>query len=338
MFRLGVNNTGKTNVVEYEKIKKEIKEIEEMGQEMLFEVFCDKYTDAYVRQAFCNDKIDTMTIEQVQVSLNYFKMEYHDKTGKLITTTPDKVFNKMLHYLPNLPNDAVKWIFCLPIIYYNSLSSKVRNQIAVDKYILPQISLLTTKEDQLPSMTVCRAWAVKALTQIKLVEDNVQSLISKEITGLRVSGNFVQPMHQQLQVLFQQPPQLPPHQPPQQPPHQPPVSSINAYTNSSRVEDMMRREQYKKKRDMDCPSGFVQKFVMSNGLQYPCHPEDVSKHSQFPLDFPVCFGYGSEQHGFSDCPTTRENSCYKNSHWNLHCHKHGIFFRNRSKKAGSFKA
>jgi len=44
MFLLGVNNAGKTNVVEYEKIKKEIKE---MGQEILFEVFCDKYTNAY---------------------------------------------------------------------------------------------------------------------------------------------------------------------------------------------------------------------------------------------------------------------------------------------------
>jgi len=100
----------------------------------------------------------------------------------------------------------------------------------------------------------------------------------------------------------------------------------------------MRREQYKKKRAMDCPSGFVQQFVTSNGLQYSCRPEDVSKHSQFPLDFPGCFGCGNEQHSFSNYPTKRETSCYKNFHWNLHCHKSGIIFRNCSKKAGSFKA
>ena len=47
----------------------------------------------------------------------------------------------------------------------------------------------------------------------------------------------------------------------------------------------MRHEQYKKKRTIDCPVGFVKKFVTSNELQYPCHPEDVSKHSQFPLNF-----------------------------------------------------
>ena len=136
-----------------------------------------------------------MTIEQVQVSLNYFKMEYYDKAGKLTTTTPDTVFNKMLDYLPILPDDASKWTFCLPSVYYNALSAKIRNQTTVNKYIVPQPSLLATKEDQLQSMTLCRAWAVKALTQIRLVEDSVQNIISKEITGLRASGTFVQPTH-----------------------------------------------------------------------------------------------------------------------------------------------
>ena len=50
------------------------------GRQILFDVFCHKFTDAYVGQAFCKDKIDTMTIEQVQVSLNYFKIKYNDKT------------------------------------------------------------------------------------------------------------------------------------------------------------------------------------------------------------------------------------------------------------------
>ena len=60
MFQLGVNNTGKTNVVEYEKYAKEIDDI---GQEVLFDVFCDKYTTAYVGQAYSKEKIDALTIE-----------------------------------------------------------------------------------------------------------------------------------------------------------------------------------------------------------------------------------------------------------------------------------
>ena len=300
-----------------------------MGQEVLFDVFCDKYTTAYVGQAYSKEKIDALTIEQVQESLNFFKMEYHDKIGKLITTTPDTVFNKMLDYIPILPNDAVKWTFCLPSIYYNSLSAKLRKQMAVTKYILPQPSLLTTKEEQLHSMSICRAWAVEAQSQLKLVEESVQSLITKEITGLRASGNLLQPtqqpqQHQQQQVSFYQQP--------------PPAVGINTYNNMSRAEDTIRREETKKKRAMDCPSGFVQGFVTTNGLQYPCHPADGSKHSQFSLDFRGCFGCGSEQHSFAECPTKRDTKCYINFHWNLHCHKPDIFFRNRDKRSSPFKA
>ena len=98
----------------------------------------------------------------------------------------------------------------------------------------------------------------------------------------------------------------------------------------------IRQEQYKNKRALDLPSGCVQSFVTADGLQYPCHPEDVSKHSQFPMDFRGCFGCGNEHHGFSDCPTKRDPNCYKKFHWNLHCHKPDIFFRNRQGKSKHF--
>jgi len=300
MFRLGVNPAGQTDVVEYKNIRKEI---EEMEQEILFEVFCHKSTDAYVGQAFCKDKIVTTTIEQVQVSLNYFKMEYYDKAGKLIITTPDTVFNKMLDYLPILPDDARKWTFCLSSVYYNALSEKIRNRITVDKYTVPQPSLLAIKEDQLRIMTLCRAWAVKALARIGLVEDSVQNRISREITGLCASGNFVQQTHQQQQ---------------------------------QQADDTIRQEQYKKKRALDLPSGCVQSFVTADGLQYPCHPEDVGKYSQFPMDFRGCLGCGNEHHDFSDCPNKRDPNCYKKFYWNLHCHKPDIFFRNRRRKSKHF--
>ena len=44
-----------------------------MGQEVLFDVFCDRYTTAYVGQAYSREKIDALTIEQVQESLNFSK-------------------------------------------------------------------------------------------------------------------------------------------------------------------------------------------------------------------------------------------------------------------------
>ena len=76
----------------------------------------------------------------------------------------------------------------------------------------------------------------------------------------------------------------------------------------------------------------MQQYVTQNGLQYPCHPGDASKHSQFPLGFRGCFGCGSEHHTFSDCPTKQDKQCYRKFHWNLHCHKPNVFFRNERNK------
>ena len=105
-----------------------------------------------------------------------------------------------------------------------------------------------------------------------------------------------------------------------------------AYSPLSRAEDTIRREQFKKKRVAACPAGFEQKFVVVNGLQYPCHPADPSKHSQFPVDFRGCYGCGG-QHNYSDCPTKRKPECYNNFHWNLHCHKPEIYFKKRHRES-----
>lgn len=134
-----------------------------------------------------------MTIGQVAVSFNYFKMEYCNRAGNLITTTSDTVFDKMLDYILILPNDASEWTFCLPSVYYNSFAAKVKQEMNIDKYVVPQPLLLLTKEDQLQSMSICRSFVVTTLEKIKLVEQSVASLVSKEITGLRAAANLVQP-------------------------------------------------------------------------------------------------------------------------------------------------
>ena len=85
-------------------------------------------------------------------------------------------------------------------------------------------------------MSICRAWAVEAQSQLKLVEDSVQILITKEITGLRASRNYLQPnqqTHQQREVSFQLQPS--------------PAAGIHAFNSMSRAEDTIRREEMKEK-------------------------------------------------------------------------------------------
>ena len=94
MFELGVNNDGQINVVQRDAINLKIKE---MSQEILFEVFCDRYNETYVGDTYSTEYIDTTTVQKAMKSLSSISMQYMDsRTNRVITTTPDTVFKKWL--------------------------------------------------------------------------------------------------------------------------------------------------------------------------------------------------------------------------------------------------
>ena len=107
--------------------------IKEMSQEILFEVFCDRYNEAYVGDTYSTEDLDFVTVKQVNKSLSCIKIQYKDsRTNKTTTTTPDTVFKKMVEYVPILPNNANKWNFCLPCIYYNSLTEQIKQEMTAE--------------------------------------------------------------------------------------------------------------------------------------------------------------------------------------------------------------
>ena len=123
----GVNNAGKSNVIKYDEIQEKL---QGMCEEILFEVFCDSYALSYVGNEMSTVDIDGITVEQVNKCLSYIKMQYRDKrSSQLITTTPDTVFKKMHEFIPILPEDASKWSFCLPSIYYHALTDQIKSQM-----------------------------------------------------------------------------------------------------------------------------------------------------------------------------------------------------------------
>jgi len=82
----------------------------------MFEVFCDRYQNAHVGDLLSGNNIEAITVEQINKSLSFIKMRYsNNRTNKLVTTTLDTLFKKMVDYVPLLPDDATKWSFCLPI-------------------------------------------------------------------------------------------------------------------------------------------------------------------------------------------------------------------------------
>ena len=165
-----------------------------MGQEIMFEVFCNRYQKAYVGENLEIKEIESITVEQVAKSLNDIKMQYRDnRLGEVVTTTPNKFYKKMTEYIPILTDDANKWTFCLPNVYYTALTADMRAEIQLQGYKTPQPSLLPTKEDQLHSMSNCRTIAVVAVKKVKLYEDKITSLISSTITGMQAAGHHLQP-------------------------------------------------------------------------------------------------------------------------------------------------
>ena len=86
MFHLGVNNAGSSNVVKYDDMQKKVKE---MGQEIMFKVFCDRYQNAYVGALLSGKDIEAITVEQINKSLSFIKMQYRDN---LIISTYSYMF------------------------------------------------------------------------------------------------------------------------------------------------------------------------------------------------------------------------------------------------------
>ena len=70
MFHFGVNNAGNANVVEYKGMQKKVKE---MGQEIMFEIFCDRYQNAYVEALLSGKDIEAITVEQINKSIGFNK-------------------------------------------------------------------------------------------------------------------------------------------------------------------------------------------------------------------------------------------------------------------------
>ena len=190
-----------------------------MGQEILFEVSYDRYQNTNVGSSLSGKNIEPITVEQVNKSLNFIKMQYmNNRTNELVTATLDTVFKKMVDYFPLFPDDATKWSFCLPSMFYNSLIYEIKTDIQIQDYQIPQPSLIPTKNDQLQNMFICRSMTGQAIRKVKQVKASVAAIISNQITRIKdTDHNFLS-------------------------------TPVYSYNPLSRTEDTMKREYDKKRR------------------------------------------------------------------------------------------
>ena len=115
------------------------------------------------------------------------------------------------------------------------------------------------------------------------------------------------------------------------------VPSASAfYNNNSRAEQTLSNELYKKRKRENLPSDFQQKFAVRNNKEYPCHPIESSRFSDYPVGFQGCLGCGSVDHQFTTCKNRKNVEGRNFFHFQLHCHHPDVFFKNHD-NLGRFK-
>jgi hypothetical protein len=239
-------------------------------------------------------------------------------TGKLTIITPDLVFSRMLEFIQLLPDDASNWGFCLPWLYLESLSYELQEDLRDSGYLPPSPTILLSKSTQLEATVNCRDKARIANKRIRdLKKQVVRAMESKSSSSYR--GSYLS------EALDSD------HAPSDY------VDGVSVnFNNGSRAEQTLATELYKKRKRENLPSNFQQKFVTINQKQFPCHPIDGSRHSDFPVGFDGCLGCGSEDHRFHNCKTKNTPEGKRFFHFQLHCHHPDVYIRNFD-ELGNFK-
>lgn len=110
-------------------------------------------------------------------------------------------------------------------------------------------------------------------------------------------------------------------------------AQVLAYQQRSRAETAMYNAYSQRKKSEFLPAGFQHITKTINGTTFPCHPNDSSKWSAFPTGFRGCYYCGATEHGFTQCHRKHESDAVAVFHWNLHCHKPELWFKNKDRRA-----
>ena len=127
--------------------------------------------------------------------LKKLKQEWKGFNGKTVYLTPDILLEKYLVLAICLPDRVYFWTITLCNFYFTARTSEVLDKMVSDKFLMPQLQLLTSKETQLNALQFVREAAY--LSYKKLQEDNDR--MSKRIESImrksRGSVSFTHAKH-----------------------------------------------------------------------------------------------------------------------------------------------
>ncbi len=222
-------------------------------------------------------------VREVCNNITKLKQTWKDENGKETIDTPEDLFLKFLRFGSSLPDDTSTWTMQLPSAFLTALNDKIKKKIVTSSFVMPNPSLLRTKQDQINATRLIKSEASRIYEEFEERAAEIKeelSLLTRSIP--RQHKTTVGFSHGQAQPMF--------------------VGST--YSSTSLAEETIQK--YK-----GIPSNVEHEDIelrTVKGITYPFH-----KPRQFLSDYPIgfrgCYVCGSQDHWKKDdCALVRSGN------------------------------
>ena len=238
----------------------------------------------YVGQANVDVSLNTLDICS---EISKLKQVYC-VNGIVHHNTPDELFDRISSLAVSLPVDASKWSIQLCSCYLTALSKDLHDALTSDdKFIMPDLTKLTSKSLQLDALRKVREFATASYKTINKQKTTLQKLI-QEVQPSRHRGTALE-VHADLES-----------------DNNPSGYALSYQQGASLAERTIGR--YSQPNEYNKPNSFRSQIKVETrkhpvtGVEHP-YDKDRNFLSRFPLGFKGCFNCGQNDH-FStrNCP------------------------------------
>ena len=319
-----------------------------------FDIFVALCESDYV--GIVNSHSTQKAIQEVCRKLQGLQQKFQTKNGKnqWVTLHPADLYNKYLSFVASLPPNASSWSIVLCKCFYDALLPELKEKMEESNFIMPDMTTLATKNNQLQALRTVREGAVAAYDNLQAEKKRIMSLVSpnqqyKQQHNVYYLSGEQEYDNQSLQQYADgnQQTQFANHRSGQFQPQESPFRNGNFSqesgplnpvfrTSMSQAETTIQRHQPGQQMfggATSAPSTPPQNSRTSiqslphrqgqDGRMYPFHPQEPSVLSDYPLGFRGCYGCGDPGHWRfrTECPL-RDNADARKRFWkNLWIHR-----------------
>jgi hypothetical protein len=249
----------------------------------------------------------TKAVKEITSAIQKLKMQYQPKPGLTRTISPSDLYSSYLQLVPSLPEDPSIWNLVLCVTFFDALTQDLKDKMATNKFIMPTLQHLVTKDDHLNALWIVCEAACNSYDDLQQEETRISNLLAKQ-------GHFKSMGRVSVTTVGDNSSISSSH-------HNTDASSLLAYhPNLSQAETTL--QHYSPSNSAGINTN-IPTVTLNDGQSYPCDPQDPSIISDFPITFRGCYCCGqTDHHQFRDvCPLRNDPGAREKFFKNLHLHK-----------------